>query len=55
MSMEKHSTAVTFVIYAKNKKEAERAVTVLETELDQEYVSRKIKDKMVAELNSEQV
>ncbi|OPL33135.1 poly, partial [Mytilus galloprovincialis] len=55
MSMEKQSTAVTFVIYAKNKKDAERAVTVLETELDQEYVSRKIKDKMVAQLNSEQI
>lgn len=55
MSSDKQSTAVTFVIYAKNKKEAEKAVTVLETELDNEYVSRKIKDRMVAELNPEQV
>ncbi|CAG2248586.1 unnamed protein product [Mytilus edulis] len=55
MSSDKQSTAVTFVIYAKTRKEAERAVTVLETELDQEYVSRKIKDRMVAELNPEQI
>ncbi|CAC5392514.1 Protein mono-ADP-ribosyltransferase PARP15 [Mytilus coruscus] len=55
MSREKQSTAVTFVIYAKNKEEAKRAVTVLETELDQEYVSRKIVDRMVSELNPEQI
>ncbi|CAG2248584.1 PARP10_14_15 [Mytilus edulis] len=44
-----------FVIYAKNKLEAEKAVTVLETELYQEYVSKKIEDRIVPELKPEQI